>query len=208
MALLLAARGQGIMNHELLKLLEIIPRRSFLNAGRHIQAKLMPERSMPIACGQIQTAPITVARIIHALDINQQHKILEIGTGSGYQAALLSRLCRKLYTIERFRTLLEEATLRFEKLKFNNIVTRLADGETGWSEQEGFDRIVVNVALGTLPTMLLDQLKPNGILIAPILQTDGASDIVIHIKREGELVVRELTSGRFLPLIPGVAMYL
>jgi len=207
MALLLAIRGQGVMDRELLNLFEATPRRMFLNAGR-VQAGLSPQSAAPISCGQVQSPPVTIANIVKALDVSRQDKVLEIGTGSGYQSAILARLCRRLHTIDRFRTLIEEASIRFQGLKLSNIVTRVGDGERGWQEQEVFDRIVVNAGVEAISTALLDQLKVGGILIAPILQNKIFADVVVHEKKSRGMEVKKLCRARFLPLIPGTAVRL
>lgn len=207
MALLLAIRGQGIMDNVLLNLFEATPRRIFLNAGQ-VQAGLSPQSSAPISCGQVQTAPITIASIVKALNVEPSDAVLEIGTGSGYQSAILARLCRKLYTVDRFRTLVDEATLRLQSLKISNIIARVGDGEFGWSGPEVFDHIVINAGIRSLSKVLLDQLKVGGTIIAPILQDNGLSHIVVHVKSETGLDMKNIGSARFLPLIPGIALSL
>lgn len=207
MALLLAIRGQGIMDSALLNLFEATPRRIFLNAGQ-VQSAIGPDSAAPISCGQVQTPPTVIASVLKALDVKSTDKVLEIGTGSGYQAALLSRLCRQLHTIDRFHTLIMEAEQRFQSLKLANVVTRVADGELGWPEPGIFDCIVVNAAVSVLPSILLDQLKLDGVIVAPILQPNGVSHLVAHVKAPRGLEVRQLSSARFLPLISGVAMRL
>lgn len=204
MALLLAIRGQGIMDRKLLNLFEATPRRMFLNAGQ-VQAGLGPQSAAPISCGQVQTAPTVIAAVLKALGVETGDKVLEIGTGSGYQAAILARLCRRLHTVDRFRTLVNEAELRFQGLKLTNIVTRIGDGEAGWQEREVFDRIVMNAGMRALPQALFEQLKIGGTLIAPILREDGFADLVVHVKKQRATETRILGRARYLPLIPGIA---
>lgn len=207
MALLLAIREQGVMDSSLLNVFEATPRRMFLNAGQ-VQGRLGPKSGAPIACGQVQTPPTVIAGVIQALDIKPTDKVLEVGTGSGYQSALIARTCGKLYSIDRFKTLIAEAEQRFRGLKLTNIITRVSDGELGWPEQGSFDCIVINAGVRAVPTVLLDQLKPEGKIVAPILQEKTAADIVLHIKAYDGLKVEHLRSARFLPLIPGIAVNL
>ena len=207
MALLLAIREQGIMDNALLNLFEATPRRIFLNAGQ-VQAGLSPNSSAPIACGQVQTAPITIASVVRELGVEPGDKVLEIGTGSGYQSAILARMCKELYTVDRFRTLVDEATSRFKGLKITNIFTSIDDGEHGWGEEKLFDRIVLNAAVSSISENLLAQLKVGGALIAPILQENGTANITIHKKTESGLDNEIIGSARFLPLIPGIALAL
>lgn len=204
MELLLALRGQGIMDNALLNLFEATPRRVFLNASQ-VQSGLSPDRSAPISCGQIQVSPLVIANIIRELDVKPDDKILEIGTGSGFQSVILARLCRKLYTVDRFHTLINEAKLRFQALKINNVIAQVGDGEHGWHENEAFDCIVVNAAIPSLSKALLAQLKNGGTLVAPILQDNGLADVTIYLKSETGLEAKKISSERFLPLIPGIA---
>ncbi|MEP6356949.1 MAG: methyltransferase domain-containing protein [Hyphomicrobiales bacterium] len=207
MALLLAIREKGIMDNALLNQFEATPRRMFLNAGQ-VQAGLSPTSSAPIACGQVQTAPITIATIIKALGVEPDAKVFEIGTGSGYQSAILARLCGKLYTVDRFRTLVDEAANRFQTLKIVNIISRIGDGEYGWGDDESFDRIIVNAEISSISPELLAQLKVGGIIIAPILQDNGLADIMVHTKTEAGLEAKNIGSARFIPLISGIALSL
>jgi protein-L-isoaspartate(D-aspartate) O-methyltransferase len=124
--------------------------------------------ALPIACGQTISQPFVVAYMSEHLDLGENMRVLEIGTGSGYQAAILSPLCRRVYTIERHRPLLEQAKDRFRTLKLENVVTRHGDGFAGWPEQAPFDRMILSCAVQQVPQSLLDQLKPGGILIAPV----------------------------------------
>ena len=146
-----------------------------------------------------------VGLMTEALSLHDRCKVLEVGTGSGYQAAILSRLARRVYTLERYRTLLRQAQARFEALKLRNIVTRLGDGGKGWPEQAPFDRIIVTAAAEDTPQALLDQLKPGGVMVAPV----GAGDpqtLYRYVKGEdGSIEAQALTRVRFVPLLEGVA---
>ena len=207
MGLLLALRGQGIMDNALLNRFEAMPRRTFLNASQ-VQSDLGPDRSAPISCGQMQTAPLIVARIISALGVKSSDKILEIGTGSGFQSAILAGLCKKLYTVDRFHTLMDEAVLRFKGLKINNIITDVGDGENGWVDAEMFDHIIVNAAIPSPSMFLLGQLKFGGKLIAPIIQDNGDTDVTLHTKTKAGLDAKTIAKEPFLPMIPGTAQSL
>jgi protein-L-isoaspartate(D-aspartate) O-methyltransferase len=130
--------------------------------------------------------------------------VLEIGTGTGYQAAILSRLCRRLYTIERHRDLLGEAELRFRKLRLHNITTRVGDGARGWPEQAPFARIIVTAAAETVPATLVDQLAPGGIMVVPVGR-QGGDQALLRLTREAEGIREEvLDSVRFVPLLTGL----
>jgi protein-L-isoaspartate(D-aspartate) O-methyltransferase len=132
-------------------------------------------------------------------------KVLEIGTGCGYQAAVLSRLCRRVYTIERYRELMREAEKRFQQLRIGNIVTRWGDGAKGWPEQAPFDRIIVTAAAKEVPQALKDQLADGGLLIAPVGR-NTFDQVLIRLRRKGdEFESEELWPVRFVPLVGGTA---
>lgn len=207
MALLLAIRGQGIMERSLLNAFEATPRRMFLNAGQ-VHGGLSPESSAPISCGQVQTAPTTIARVARALAIEPGDSVLEIGTGSGYQSAIIARFCRKLHTVDRFRTLIDECHVRFQGLRLTNILAELGDGEQGVDGNDVFDRIVVNAAVKSVPRRLFEQLKLGGTLVAPLIDGQGAVNLVVHAKKQGGIEQHLLGPARYLPIIPGIAQRL
>lgn len=204
MALILAIREQGIMDSERMRLFESFPRRQFINPG-FVTGRLTPDSVAPIPCGQLQTAPSVISTIIQALKPEATHKILEIGTGSGYQSALLASLCRRLYTVERFRTLVDESERRFQSMKLNNIVTRFADGAYGWPEQDNFDSIILNASVSEVPEPFIEQLKDGGLLVAPIIISKTTCDLTLHVKVEKGLRAQTLKKVRYLPLISGTA---
>jgi protein-L-isoaspartate(D-aspartate) O-methyltransferase len=140
-----------------------------------------------------------------ALKVEKRDRVLEIGTGSGYQTTILSKLSRLVYTIERYRTLMKEAEGRFQALGLTNVITRFGDGGKGWPEQAPFDRIMVTAAAPSEPKALLSQLKPTGILVAPIGK--GPVQVLRRYTGDGEggFTVEELTDVRFVPLLDGVA---
>jgi protein-L-isoaspartate(D-aspartate) O-methyltransferase len=201
--LILSLRSQGVSEPLVLNALEQTPRDLF--TPKLFQERAWEDSALPIACGQTISQPFIVGLMTQALTIEPRARVLEIGTGSGYQTAVLSRLARLVYTIERYRTLMGEAEARFKALELGNIITRFADGAEGWPEQAPFDRILVTAAAPAEPKTLLAQLKPLGILVAPIgrgpIQTlkrylgDGAGGFKEEV----------LCDVRFVPLLDGVA---
>jgi protein-L-isoaspartate(D-aspartate) O-methyltransferase len=165
-ALVMALRRQGISDHKVLGAIERTPRQLFVDDPFAHAA--YDNSALPIACGQTISQPFVVAYVTQELALAPAMRVLEIGAGSGYQAAVLSPLCRRVYTIERHRPLLREAEARFKALKLDNVVTRHGDGLLGWPEQAPFDRILLSAAVETVPQILTQQLKPGGMLIAPV----------------------------------------
>jgi protein-L-isoaspartate(D-aspartate) O-methyltransferase len=163
------------------------------------------DSALPIACGQTISQPFIVGLMTQALQVESRSRVLEIGTGSGYQTTILSKLSRLVYTVERYRTLMREAEARFNALGLTNVITKFGDGGKGWPEQAPFDRIMVTAAAPGEPKALLSQLKPNGILVAPI-----GKGPVQELRRytgdgKGGFTVEALTDVRFVPLLDGVA---
>ena len=139
-----------------------------------------------------------------ALELEPRLKVLEVGTGSGYQAAVLAHLCRRLYTVERHRTLADEAEVRFAKLRLNNIVMLVGDGSDGWPAQAPFDRIIVTAQADMLPDVLLEQLREGGVMVLPIVEK-GRGQKVVRLRRTAEGIEREtLMDARFVPLLDGL----
>src|SRR4051812_49871990 len=165
-SLIMALRGQGITDQRALSAIERTPRELFVDEP--FEAGAYENNALPIACGQTISQPYVVALSTQELDVQPSHRVLEIGTGSGYQAAVLAQLCRMVYTVERHKPLMQAAYARFQQLKLHNIVTRHADGFNGWPEQAPFDRILLTAAIPEVPESLIDQLKPGGILVAPV----------------------------------------
>ena len=164
--LIMDLRGQGIDDQRVLDAVERTPRDVFVEAP--FASHAWDNSALPIACGQTISQPFVVAYMTQHLDVQPHHRVLEIGTGSGYQAAILSPLCRRIYTVERHRPLLDQARARFDTLKLHNVVSKLGDGFKGWPEQAPFDRILLSCAVQTVPPILTEQLKPGGVLIAPV----------------------------------------
>lgn len=205
-------RYEGIRNARVLQAIESVPREFFVDAPFAHNA--YDNTALPIACGQTISQPYVVAYMTEALEVGDGARVLEIGTGSGYQAAVLSLLCRRVYTVERHRPLLEEADRRFRALRLENVVTRLGDGHGGWPEQAPFDRIVITAAAPRVPAALLDQLAPGGILIAPVgpaVQPGpfGGSESICQlltkiIRQETGLQEERLIPVVFVPLVAGL----
>jgi protein-L-isoaspartate(D-aspartate) O-methyltransferase len=164
--LVMELRRQGISDLGVLGAIERTPRELFVDET--FESSAYVNTALPIACGQTISQPYVVAYITQHLALNQNMRVLEIGTGSGYQAAILSPLCRRVYTIERHRPLLEQAKARFAALKLDNVVAMHGDGFAGWPQQAPFDRIVLSCAVPTVPPILIEQLKVGGVLIAPV----------------------------------------
>ncbi|HEX4534808.1 MAG TPA: protein-L-isoaspartate(D-aspartate) O-methyltransferase, partial [Rhizomicrobium sp.] len=204
-ALAQSLRNEGITDERVLQAIAATPREAFLEEAFDHSA--YENAALPIACGQTISQPYIVAYMTQALELDPKHRVLEIGTGSGYQAAVLSPLCRMVYSIERHRALLKQAETRFKTLRLSNIVTKLGDGFKGWPEQAPFDRIILTAATPEVPESLIEQLKPGGILIAPVghAPAESISQRLVKMIRTGEGVKREpLIPVVFVPMLPGV----
>lgn len=203
--LIMSLRRQGIRDKRVLNALERIPREMFINTNFRKQA--YEDHALPIECGQTISQPFVVAYMTEQLQLGDRMKVLEVGTGSGFQAAVLSKLCRRVYTIERYRTLLRDAVKRFDDLRIHNVTSKVGDGADGWIEQAPFDRIIVTAAAPSVPQKLVEQLKPGGIMIVPVGIAGGRDDQrLVRIERTEEGVKRdELMPVRFVPLVEGVA---
>jgi protein-L-isoaspartate(D-aspartate) O-methyltransferase len=207
-ALVMALRKQGISDARVLSAIERCPREVFV--GTPFEHAAYDNTALPIACGQTISQPYVVAFATEALEIGPAMRVLEIGTGSGYQAAVLSPLCRRVYTIERHRPLLRAAEARFKALKLENIVTKHGDGLNGWPEQAPFDRILLSAAVPEVPPILIEQLKPGGILVAPvgpatISSMESFSQLLTKMIRSETGLKREaLIPVVFVPMMPGL----
>ena len=200
--LLMQLRRQGIIDARVLSAIERVPREKFVTGPFEDQA--YENNALPIECGQTISQPYVVAFMTIALDVGPRSKVLEIGTGSGYQAAVLSHLCRRVYTIERYRTLLREAEVRFRNLDLHNVTTKSGDGSKGWPEQAPFDRIIVTAAAEHLPIELIDQLKIDGSMIIPIGRSTADQKLYRVRRTENGAELEELLPVRFVPLIEGM----
>jgi protein-L-isoaspartate(D-aspartate) O-methyltransferase len=205
--LVMALRKQGITDTRVLSAIEPTPRDVFVD--RPFEVNAYDNSGLPIACGQTISQPYVVAFSSQALELDPKHRVLELGTGSGYQAAILSPLCRMVYTVERHKPLLAQAEERFKTLHLRNIVTRHGDGMKGWPEAAPFDRILLSAAVSEVPQILIDQLKPGGILIAPVggdaQSARGVSQSLTKIVKGEHGTEREdLLPVMFVPMIEGL----
>ncbi|MFC3077562.1 protein-L-isoaspartate(D-aspartate) O-methyltransferase [Phenylobacterium terrae] len=201
--LILALRSQGVTDPKVLNAIETTPREIF--TPDLFKERAWEDSALPIACGQTISQPFIVGLMTQALQLEPRARVLEIGTGSGYQTTVLSKLSRLVYTVERYRTLLREAEARFKVLGLTNVITRFGDGGEGWPEQAPFDRVMVTAAAPNEPTKLLAQLKPTGVLVAPIGKGPVQSLRRYTGDGQGGFKVEELTEVRFVPLLDGVA---
>ena len=200
---MLGLRSQGVTDPAVLAALERTPRDLF--TPELFKERSWEDSALPIACGQTISQPTIVGLMTQALTLEPRARVLEIGTGSGYQTCVLARLSRLVYTMERYRTLLREAEARFASLQLTNVITRFADGMLGWAEQAPFDRILVTAAAPEEPTLLLEQLKPSGVLVAPVGR--GSVQKLCRYAGDGAGGFRSevLCEVRFVPLLKGVA---
>ncbi|WP_145104349.1 protein-L-isoaspartate(D-aspartate) O-methyltransferase [Cereibacter sediminicola] len=202
MRFLFAVRSRGVTDARVLAAMERIDRGAFV---RGIFAdRAYEDMPLPIACGQTISQPSVVGLMSQALAINPRDKVLEIGTGSGYQAAILSQLARRVYTVDRHRRLVREATELFHRLGLTNITALAADGSFGLPEQAPFDRILVTAAAEDPPGPLLAQLKIGGIMVVPVGQTDAVQNLIKVTRLEQGYDYEELRPVRFVPLIEGI----
>lgn len=200
--LVMALRGGGITDATVLAAMERTPRHVYVPERFGDQS--YDDRALPIDCGQTISQPFIVAYMTQALQLDDRCKVLEIGTGSGYQAAVLSRLARRVYSVERYRTLSKEAEARFGAERLNNIVTRVGDGSQGWPEQAPFDRIILTASAPARPDRILEQLKDGGIAVAPVDRE--AKQVLVRYDRSGDTITEtDLLDVRFVPLVKGEA---
>jgi protein-L-isoaspartate(D-aspartate) O-methyltransferase len=200
--LVMELRRAGISDQRVLNAIERVPREIFVPEMFGDQA--YENVALPIGNGQTISQPLVVATMTVALEPGERSKIFEIGTGSGYQTAVLARLCRRVFSIERHLGLLREAERRFATLRLHNITCRFGDGIKGWPEQAPFDRVIVTAAASDLPPGLADMLAPGGILVAPV-GGERRDQMLIRIRRtESGFTTEELGPVRFVPLVPGL----
>lgn len=201
--LVLALRSAGITNTRVLSAIENVPRELFV--PETFIDRAYEDTALPIGYGQTLSQPLVVATMIQALDLNDRVKLLEVGTGSGYHAAILSHLCRRVYSIERHKPLLAEARKRFAALDLSNVTTMAGDGMKGWPEQAPFDRISVTAAGAEPPQSLLDQLKVGGIMVMPVGGQSRVQQLVRFRRTEAGYDSDVIMDVRFVPLLPGLA---
>jgi protein-L-isoaspartate(D-aspartate) O-methyltransferase len=202
-ALVLALRRRGVGAREVLAAIERVPRRLFLSARHHSLA--YEDAALPIECGQTVSAPSLVAFTIQALNVAPDHTVLEIGTGSGYQSAVLAHLAAHVETLDRFATLTDLATRRFEALKLETVKARQTDGFDGLKQKGPFDRIVVTAAVEEVPDSWVQQLKPGGYLIAPVGKARQPQALIRFQKTDTVMTAETLMMVRTVMLRRGLA---
>jgi protein-L-isoaspartate(D-aspartate) O-methyltransferase len=200
--LVMALRRSGVTDTAVLAAIERIPREAFVPDAFFDQA--YEDKALPIGQGQTVSQPQIVALMTQALELTPRHKVLEIGTGSGYQSAVLARLARRVYTIERHKPLLAEAERRFADLRIHNITAIAGDGMKGWPAQAPFDRIIVTAAAAGMPETLLAQLAVGGIMVLPLGPERGDQELVRLRRLETDIETEKLCDVRFVPLLPGL----
>ena len=203
MEFMLSLRRRGITEQSILRAMDEVPREHFVSAETADAA--YADRALPIACGQTISQPYVVAYMTEKLNVHPGHRVLEVGTGSGYQAAVLSRLAREVVTIERYRTLADTARVRLETLGYNNVEVKLGDGFDGAPERAPFDRIIVTAAAEDVPKALIAQLAEGGVMVLP-LGSHAATQVLVKLTKNKDRIAREdLLPVRFVPLLPGKA---
>jgi protein-L-isoaspartate(D-aspartate) O-methyltransferase len=196
-------RHAGIRDERVLAAMANVPRDLFVppTFAEHAWDNV----ALPIGHGQTISQPLVVACMTEALELGERDLVFEIGTGSGYQTAVLAQLCRRVFTIERHRALLREAERRFVQLRLGNVTSRFGDGTKGWSEAGPFDRILITAAAAELPQALVDLLAPGGVLVGP-LGPERQDQILVRLRRnpDGSVGREQLCAVRFVPLVPGL----
>lgn len=202
MRFMFALRQRGVTEPRVLEAMERIDRGAFVRG--HFEDRAYEDTPLPIPCGQTISQPSVVGLMTQALEVGPRDKVLEIGTGSGYQAAILAALCRRIYTIDRHRRLVAEAEAVFRTLGLTNITAMVADGSRGLPEQAPFDRIMVTAAAEDPPGPLLAQLKIGGIMVVPVGQSDAVQTLIRVRRGENGFDYDELRQVRFVPLVEGL----
>ena len=206
MEFLLTLRRRGIADQAVLRAMDQVPREHFVETSFADSA--YADQALPIACGQTISQPYVVAYMTEQLGVRSHHRVLEVGTGSGYQAAVLSRLAREVVSIERYRTLADQARDRLKSLGYDNVDVVVGDGFVGVPGRAPYDRIIVTAAVEILPQTLLDQLAENGIMILPLGSRDHSQHIIKLTKSETGIRRENLIPVRFVPMLPGQAQEL
>jgi protein-L-isoaspartate(D-aspartate) O-methyltransferase len=203
----LGLRRRGISNQAVLRAMDAVPREHFVTPD--LVEKAYADQALPIACGQTISQPYVVAYMTDLLETGPKHRVLEIGTGSGYQAAVLSRIAREVISVERYRTLADTARERLKTLGYANVTVTIRDGFGGAPEYAPFDRILVTAAAEDVPAALVEQLGQDGKMVMPLGPRNGTQHIVkLSKKANGEVTRETLIPVRFVPLLPGQAQEL
>lgn len=191
-------KPRGIKDDLTLKAMSEVPRHCFVEEA--MRARAYGDYPLPIAAGQTISQPYIVAKMTEILQLKGDEKVLEIGTGSGYQAAVLSRMCERVYTVERINRLLADARKVFDQLRYYNISTKLDDGTMGWLENAPYDAIITTAGGPEIPPPLVDQLADNGRMIIPVGNQD-VQELQLVIKEQGQVHIERLERVRFVDLI-------
>ena len=199
--LILQLRKHGVTNHRVLSILEKVPREQFIDKGLFYKA--YQNNALPIDCNQTISQPAVVAKMTELLEPKKSFKVLEIGTGSGYQTAILSKLFKRIYSIERHKILLEKAKKILSNLKINNVVFYYGDGMKGWPAKFSFERIIITAVSKNLPIKIINQLSDGGILVLP-LKYENDQYITKVIKKNRKLYFKKYWKVRFVPLVSGI----
>lgn len=202
MQLIFTLRRHGVTDKAVLTAFERTPRERFVE--QTFQDRAYADSALPITCGQTISQPSVVGIMTQALNVTPRCKVLEVGAGSGYQAAILSQLARRIYSVERHRDLALTARTRMTELGLSNVSIRTGDGTRGWPEQAPFDRIMITAAAEDPPSTLLEQLRPGGIMVLPVGQSDEVQQLIRIEKTENGLAYQELSEVLFVPLIEGM----
>jgi protein-L-isoaspartate(D-aspartate) O-methyltransferase len=199
----LSMRRRGISSREVLRAMDVVPREQFVLPD-YVETAYA-DQAMPISCGQTISQPYVVAYMTEQLDVRRDHRVLEIGTGSGYQAAVLSQLAGEVYSVERYRTLADRARETLGRLNYTNVTVVAGDGLSGLPAHAPYDRIIVTAAAEAVPQTLVDELAEGGIMVLPLGEHSGPQRIVRLTRRKEGVTSQELIWVRFVPLLPGQA---
>jgi protein-L-isoaspartate(D-aspartate) O-methyltransferase len=203
MEFLLSLKRRGISDAAVLRAMDAVPREQFVLPA--FTETAYADQAMPIACGQTISQPYVVAYMTEQLALTREHRVLEVGTGSGYQAAVLAEIAGQVFSIERYRTLADRARATLERLGYQNVTVVAGDGFEGLPEHAPYDRIIVTAAAETIPEKLSGQLAVGGVMVLPLGEHDGAQRVVKLTLGEGGLTRHDLIAVRFVPLLPGQA---
>ena len=203
MEFMLGLRRRGISDQRVLRAMDAVPREDFVLPEFFGEA--YADQAMPIACGQTISQPYVVAYMTEQLDVQREHRVLEVGAGSGYQAAILSQLAGRVYTVERYRTLAERARATLARLSYDNVTVIVGDGFRGIPEHAPYDRIIVTAAAEAVPDALTAQLAAGGIMVLPLGPHGGTQRLVKLTMGKDGLSRTDLIRVRFVPLLPGQA---
>ena len=203
MQFLLGLRRRGISDPAVLRAMDEVPREHFVE-NSFIESAYA-DQALPIACGQTISQPYVVAFMSEHLGVQPSHRVLEVGTGSGYQAAILSRLAREVVSVERYRTLAETARTRLRTLGYDNVDVRVGDGLAGVPDRAPYDRIIVTAAGEAIPDSLVSELAEGGVMVLPLGPHAGPQQLIKLTKGEQGIKQEPLIGVRFVPLLPGTA---